>query len=74
MNDVLKERERCVQLIKNAMRRHGDSPVRMELLKSLLYKIQHPKVKSTGKHGGPLPEQLVLPLNNSTDGSASTTI
>lgn len=74
MTEVLKERERCAQVIKNAIKRHSDSPAKVALLKGVLTRIQNPRQKkSTGRSGGLLKEQLALPLLNSTDDSPSTT-
>jgi hypothetical protein len=74
MTEILKERARCAQVIKNAMKRHSASPAKLDLLKGILTRIQNPRQKkSTGRSGGPLNEQLVLPLTNSIDDSASPT-
>jgi hypothetical protein len=57
------ERLRCEKLVENSIRRNGSSPIKREMLKSVLEKIRKGK-PSTGAAGGLLTEQLELPFDN----------
>lgn len=52
MNEVEKERERCAQLVTNALKRHEESPTVAPVLKRLRARIQHPLPKTSCSDGG----------------------
>lgn len=65
---ALKERERCLNLVRNLMAYHENNLRVYEVLVRLLARIKNPK-KSTGANGTLLSEQQEMPYDNSTNDS-----
>lgn len=72
MTETQKERQRCEQIIINALKRNKDHPLVSAKLKLILQKIRKPN-RLTGVSGGPLNEQPATPSDNSTDRNLNAT-
>lgn len=71
MLEVEQERQRCEQIIINAMKRNKDCPIVLSKLKLVLQKVR--STRSTGKRGGRSNVPQATPSDNSTNVNPNAT-